>query len=60
MQKVNKLNVIRVDAAVTAEWRKDVESVYPKIRGKIVPDDLFDEVKRLRDEYRGQHPKSGQ
>jgi TRAP-type C4-dicarboxylate transport system substrate-binding protein len=58
MQNVNKLNVIRVDAAVTAEWRKEVENVYSKIRGKIVPADLFDEVKRLRDEYRGQHPKS--
>ena len=60
MQKVNKLNVIYADAAVTAEWRKEVENVYSKIRGKIVPADLFDEVKRLRDEYRAQHPASAQ
>ena len=58
MQKVNKLNVIY--AAVTAEWRKEVENVYPKIRGKIVGAELFDEVKRLRDEYRAQHPASAQ
>jgi len=60
MQKVNKLNVIHADAAVTAEWRKEVENVYPRIRGKIVPADLFDEVKRLRDEYRAQRPKGAQ
>ena len=60
MQKVNRLNVIHADAAVMAEWRREVENVYPRIRGKIVPADLFDEVKRLRDEYRGQHEKGAQ
>jgi TRAP-type C4-dicarboxylate transport system substrate-binding protein len=60
MQKVNKLNVIHADAAVVAEWRKEVENVYPKIRGKIVPADLFDEVRRLRDEYRAQLPERTQ
>jgi TRAP-type transport system periplasmic protein len=60
MQKVNKLNIIHADAAVTAEWRKEVENVYSRIRGKIVPADLFDEVKRLRDEYRAQRPKGAQ
>jgi TRAP-type transport system periplasmic protein len=35
-----------------AEWRKAAEAVYPEIRGKIVPADLFDEVQRLVREYR--------
>jgi len=26
------------------------------MKGKMVPADLFDEVQRLRDEYRTQHP----
>ncbi len=51
MQK-RKLNVIHVDAATTAEWRKEAEGVYPKLRGREVPADLFDEVRRLCDEYR--------
>jgi TRAP-type C4-dicarboxylate transport system substrate-binding protein len=47
-----KLTVIHGDAAMLADWRKQTEAVYPKIRGKIVPADLFDEVRRLRDECR--------
>lgn len=35
-----------------AAWRKVAESVYPKIRGAIVPADLFDEVQKLLAEYR--------
>ena len=34
------------------EWRKFAETVYPKIRGKNVPADLFDEVQRLLTEFR--------
>jgi TRAP-type C4-dicarboxylate transport system substrate-binding protein len=51
MQK-RKLNVIHVDAATTEEWRKQAEGIYPKLRGNEIPADLFDEVRRLRDEYR--------
>jgi TRAP-type C4-dicarboxylate transport system substrate-binding protein len=51
MQK-RRLQVIHVDAATTAEWRREVEGVYPKLRGGQVPAKLFDEVRKLRDEYR--------
>jgi TRAP-type C4-dicarboxylate transport system substrate-binding protein len=51
MQK-RRLQVIHVDAAGVEEWRKEVEGVYPKLRGVQVPADLFDEVRRLRDQYR--------
>ncbi len=40
------------------EWRKFAESVYPKIRGPIVPADMFDQAKRLVDEYRAAHPSA--
>jgi TRAP-type C4-dicarboxylate transport system substrate-binding protein len=51
MQK-RKLTVVHADPAVVADWRKQAESVYPKLRGDMVAADLFDEVVRLRDEYR--------
>ena len=37
---------------VEAEWRLAAEGAYPRIRGTIVPADIFDEVKRLSSEYR--------
>lgn len=51
MQK-RKLTVVPVAPAVLAEWRREAEAIYPTIRGRWVPADIFDEVKRLRDEYR--------
>ena len=51
MQK-RRLQVIHVDDATVLEWRKDAEGVYPKLRGAVIPADLFDEVRRLRDERR--------
>jgi TRAP-type C4-dicarboxylate transport system substrate-binding protein len=53
--KKNTLTIIHADSTTIAQWRKEAESVYPKIRGKIVPPDLFDEARRLRDEYRKAH-----
>ncbi len=35
-----------------AAWRKIAESVYPKIRGTLVPADMFDEVQSLLKDYR--------
>lgn len=51
MQK-RRLQVVHVDGAAQADWRKEAERVYPKLRGGQVPAELFDEVCRLRDEYR--------
>jgi len=51
MQK-RRLQVIQVDAAALAEWHREAEGVYPKVRGGMVPAELFDEVRKLRDEYR--------
>ena len=46
------LNVIRLTDAEMALWRKEAEAAYPKMKGKLVPPDLFDEVVRLSKEYR--------
>jgi TRAP-type C4-dicarboxylate transport system substrate-binding protein len=46
------LNVVAVDAKARELWKKTAESLYPRIRGAIVPADAFDEAVRYRDEYR--------
>jgi TRAP-type C4-dicarboxylate transport system substrate-binding protein len=48
------LKVTMPDAAVVEEWRKTAESAYSEIRGKVVPEEYFDEVQRLVQEYRAQ------
>ena len=58
-KKALKLSVTHPDAAALAEWRKETEAMYPKMKGDIVPPDLFDEVQKLRNEYRSQHPIKG-
>jgi TRAP-type C4-dicarboxylate transport system substrate-binding protein len=50
--KKRGLKVQPVNPQVEAEWRQIAESVYPKIRGNMVPADMFDEVQRLLREYR--------
>jgi len=52
--KTKGLNVVTVDAATFEMWRKTAESLYPKIRGVLVPADAFDDALRYRDEYRTQ------
>jgi TRAP-type C4-dicarboxylate transport system substrate-binding protein len=51
MQK-RRLQVIHVDAATIDDWRRQAEGVYPMLRGRQVPADLFDEVRRARDAFR--------
>jgi len=50
--KTRGLKVLPVTPAVEAAWQRAAESVHPRIRGTIVPAPVFDEVKRLRDEFR--------
>jgi TRAP-type transport system periplasmic protein len=53
------LQVIRADAAALADWRKQAEGVYGKLRGKTVPANLFDQVRKLRDEFRARPAATG-
>lgn len=55
MQK-RGLEVIDPTPAEVELWRAQAEQAYDRLRGTFVPADLFDEAKRLRDEYRNAHP----
>lgn len=50
------LTVTKVDAEQEKEWRQTAEQVYPKIRGTLVPADIFDQTRKLIEEYRAAHP----
>ena len=50
------LTVMRVDSATRDRWRSEAEKAYSQLRGRYCPADLFDEVQRLRDEFRSTHP----
>jgi TRAP-type C4-dicarboxylate transport system substrate-binding protein len=52
--KKRGLTVVPVSAAQRAEWQKLTESIYPRIKGRVVPAEAFDEAMRYRDEYRKQ------
>ena len=51
MQK-RGLTVVPVPPALLAQWQTSTEQLYPRIRGGLVPTDMFDEVVRLLKEYR--------
>jgi TRAP-type C4-dicarboxylate transport system substrate-binding protein len=54
--KKRGLKVHPVSAELEAEWRQVSESFYPRIRGRLVPEDVFDEVLKLVKQYRAQPP----
>ena len=51
------LTVEPVAPAVDAEWRALSESFWPRIRGRMVPADIFDEAVRIVNEYRASRPR---
>jgi TRAP-type C4-dicarboxylate transport system substrate-binding protein len=51
MQKKG-LTVHPVPTEVEEEWRQLTKTIYPQLRDKMVPADIFDEVQRLVAEYR--------
>ena len=51
MQKKG-LTVHPITPQIEEEWRQLTQTIYPQIRGKMVPADIFDEVQRLVAEYR--------
>jgi TRAP-type C4-dicarboxylate transport system substrate-binding protein len=51
------LTVEPVPPATDAEWRTLSESFWPRIRGRMVPADMFDEVQRVVAEYRASRPR---
>ena len=49
------LQVHKVSPEIEAEWGRECESMYPKIRGSLVPPDIFDEVVKQLQTYRAEH-----
>ena len=56
--KKRGLQIQEVSPELDEEWRRFAEGVYPKIRGTMVPADMFDEVRQLVREYRAS-PRGG-
>lgn len=52
------LKVTPVSAELEAQWRAAAETAYPKIRGAIVPADVFDQALAAIREFRQTHAKS--
>lgn len=50
--KSRGLTVIEATDAFRAEWQSAAEATWPMVRERLVPAPVFDEVLRLRDEYR--------
>jgi TRAP-type C4-dicarboxylate transport system substrate-binding protein len=55
MSEKHDLKVHELPAGVRAEWEKEIEKIYPKLRGDVVPADLFDEVVAALKEYRAKN-----
>ncbi|MFB3830049.1 MAG: TRAP transporter substrate-binding protein DctP [Bryobacteraceae bacterium] len=53
------LKTIDLTPAEVAQWRSEAETAYPKMRGRVIPADLFDEAVRLRNEYRAKKAQAG-
>jgi len=52
MQNKHGLKVQAMTPAMEEKWEKFAESIRPAIRGKLVPEAIFDRVLRLLEEYR--------
>jgi TRAP-type transport system periplasmic protein len=50
------LKVTPVPPELAEAWRKAAEAVYPQIRGKIIPADIYDQAMALIKEYDAAHP----
>jgi len=54
MKKRSGLQVEAVPAGLQEEWRRFAESVYPRMRGNLIPADIFDKALSLVAEYRAE------
>ncbi len=46
------LNVVGIDEAAIAEWKREVERALPNLRDRYAPSELIDEALHWRDSYR--------
>jgi TRAP-type C4-dicarboxylate transport system substrate-binding protein len=59
MERKHGLQVHRVTPEAEQAWIAAAEAAYPKIRGRIIPADLFDKVQSLLKEYRSRTAGNG-
>ncbi|MFL5454650.1 MAG: TRAP transporter substrate-binding protein DctP [Myxococcales bacterium] len=57
IEQMKKRGLNVVEPADVSDWHKVAEQANTVIRGKVVPVEMFDEVIKLRDEYRAQHKR---
>jgi TRAP-type C4-dicarboxylate transport system substrate-binding protein len=57
MKKRSGLQVFVVGPGLQEEWHRFAESVYPRMRGNMIPADVFDKALSLVAEYRAQQAK---
>jgi TRAP-type C4-dicarboxylate transport system substrate-binding protein len=57
IQQMKKRGLNVVQPANIDAWHKAAEQANTVVRGKVVPEEIYDEVKRFRDEYRAQHKR---
>ncbi len=57
--KKRGLQVHSLNPEAEAAWRKFADRTYPKVRGRIVPADVFDEVVEILRDYRATQGGSG-
>jgi TRAP-type C4-dicarboxylate transport system substrate-binding protein len=50
--KSRGLSIVNVPDEAVREWLQVVESAYPRVRENLVPPEIFDRVRKLRDEHR--------
>jgi TRAP-type C4-dicarboxylate transport system substrate-binding protein len=53
--KARGLVVHPVNAELEGQWRRMAEGAYPKLRGTMVPAEMFDQVRAIVVDYRKQH-----
>ena len=51
------LELVPVPPDALKEWQTLTQSIYPKIRGKMIPAEYFDQALKLRDEYQATQGK---
>jgi hypothetical protein len=54
MQSKHGMAVHPVTPQIEDEWRRAAQTAYSKIRGRLVPADMFDEAVRILADYRTQ------
>jgi TRAP-type C4-dicarboxylate transport system substrate-binding protein len=50
--KKRGLQVHQPNPETVEQWRREAEKTYPEIRGRVVPEDIFDEVQHYLEEFR--------